>query len=104
MEKNNLQVLYKIIYEGYANQVAGAISADSKSKKDWTKITDEEKAEECFQFLSLVEDSKGEFAQKLSYKLATETSTEFSVPSYIEDAILWVTDIKPKIANARTFN
>ena len=43
MEKNNLQVLYKIIYEGYANQVAGAISADTKSKKDLTKITDEEK-------------------------------------------------------------
>lgn len=99
MEKNNLQLLYKIIYESYSNQVAGALAADTKSKMDWTKISDEEKAEECFQFLSLVEDFKGEFAQKLAYKLATETATEFSVPKYIEDAILWVTSIKPKIAN-----
>lgn len=100
MEKNNLKLLYEIIYEGYSNQVPSALTAETKSKKDYTKLTDEEKAEECFEFLSLIEDSKGEFAQKLSYKLATETAVEFSVPKYIEDAILWVTDIKPKTANA----
>jgi hypothetical protein len=47
-----------------------------------------------------IEAKKGEFAQKLSYKLATKTGIKFSVPKYIEDAILWVTDIKPKTANA----
>lgn len=99
MEGNNLQVLYKIIHEGYKNQVIGAKGAETKSKKDWKVISDDEKAEECFQFLSLVEDSKGEFAQKLAYKLANETATEFSVPKYIEDAILWVTSIKPLNAN-----
>lgn len=100
MEKNNLQTLYKIIFEGYTNMVAGAMKAKEKSKKDWTKVSLDEKAEECFNLLSLIEDSKGEFAQKLAYKLATETGIEFSVPKYIEDAILWVTNIKPKTANA----
>ncbi len=58
----------------------------------------EEKAEECFNLLSLIEDFKGEFSQKLSYKLATVSGIEFSVPKYIEDAILWVANIKPKDA------
>jgi hypothetical protein len=100
MEKNNLQTLYKIRFESYTNNVTGANDAESKSKKDWTKVSLEEKAEECFNFLSLIEDSKGEFAQKLAYKLATETGIDFAVPKYIEDAILWVTDIKPNTTNA----
>jgi putative ATP-dependent endonuclease of OLD family len=100
MEKNNLQTLYKIIFEGYTNIVASAKDAEEKSKKDWTTVSLDDKAEECFKLLSLIEDSKGEFAQKLAYKLATETGIEFIVPMYIEDAILWVTDIKPKTTNA----
>lgn len=100
MEKNNLQTLYKIIFEGYTNIVAGAKDAEDKSKKDWATVNLDDKAEECFKLLSLIEDSKGEFAQKLAYKLATESGIEFSVPKYIEDAILWVTDIKPTTANA----
>ena len=80
--------------------VAGAKEAEDKSKKDWTTCSIEDKAEECFNLLSLIEKTKGEFAQKLAYKLATETGIEFAIPKYIEDAILWVTDIKPKTANA----
>lgn len=99
LEKNNLQTFYKIIFESYTNNVAGSKDAENKSNKDWTTISESEKAEECFQFLTLVKDSKGEFAQKLSYKLANESSIEFSVPKYIEDAILWVTGIKPKTSN-----
>ena len=100
MEGNNLQILYKIIFEGYINMVAGAKDAEEKSKKDWTTFSVDDKAEECFKLLSLIENSKGEYAQKLAYKLATEKGIEFTVPKYIEDAILWVTDIKPKIPNA----
>lgn len=100
MEDNNLQTLYKIIFEDYINMVAGAKDAEEKSKKDWTTCSIDDKAEECFKLLSFIEKSKGEFAQKLAYKLATETGIEFTVPKYIEDAILWVTDIKPKTANA----
>lgn len=80
--------------------VAGARDSEDKSIKDWTIENMTDKAEECFKLLSLIEDSKGEFAQKLAYKLATETGFEFTVPKYIEDAILWVTDIKPKTTNA----
>lgn len=100
MEKNNLQTLFKIIFESYTNMVAGAKDAEVKSKKDWTTVSLDEKAEECFNLLSLIEDSKGDFAQKLAYKLSTETGIEFAVPKYIEDAILWVTDIKTKTTNA----
>lgn len=100
MESNNLQILYKLIFEGYTNMVVGAKDAEDKSKKDWTTLSENDKAEECFKLLSLVENSKGEFAQKLAYKLATETKLEFTVPKYIEDAILWVTNIKSKTTDA----
>jgi putative ATP-dependent endonuclease of the OLD family len=101
MEENNLQILYKLIFEDYAYMVAGAKDAKEKSEKDWTteSISDTNKAEECFKLLSIIEDSKGEYAQKLAYKLATATEIKFSVPKYIEDAILWVTNIKPKKSN-----
>lgn len=100
MEGNNLQTFYKIVFEDYTNMVAGAKEAKEKSEKDWTALNPNDKAAECFQFLSQIEDTKGEFAQKLSYKLANESGIKFSVPKYIEDAILWVTDIKPKATNA----
>jgi putative ATP-dependent endonuclease of the OLD family len=100
MEKNNLQIFYKIIFEGYMHIVSGAKEAEIKSNKDWLTVSDIEKATECFQFLTRIEDSKGEFAQRLTYKLANENKIEFSVPKYIEDAILWVTNIKPKTTDA----
>jgi putative ATP-dependent endonuclease of the OLD family len=100
MEENNLQIFYEIIFEGYLIMTAGAKEAKEKSEKDWTTLGQSDKAEECFQFLSEIEATKGEFAQKLSYKLANKKGIKFSVPKYIEDAILWVTDIKPKTTNA----
>lgn len=100
MEDNNLQIFYEIIFEDYKIMTAGAKEAKEKSEKDWTTLSPSDKAEECFHFLAEIEATKGEFAQKLSYKLAKKTGIKFSVPKYIEDAILWVTDIKPKTANA----
>lgn len=100
MEENNLQIFYEILFEDYKNMTNAAIEAKERSEKDWTTLKPIEKAEACFQFLSKIEASKGEFAQKLTYKLAIKTGIIFSVPKYIEDAILWVTDIKPKKANA----
>jgi len=95
MEGNNLQTLYKIVHSAYEREVAGAISAKTKSEKDWTVVSETERAEECFLLLEEVEDTKGEFAQKLAYILAKETDLDFKVPKYIEDAILWVTRIVP---------
>lgn len=99
MEGNNLQIFYIIIFESYQNMVAGAVQAEEKAKKDWTKVSETEKAEECFTFLTLIKKSKGDFAQKLAYRLANDKSLEFSVPEYLENAILWVTDFKTKNSN-----
>lgn len=77
-------------------------------KKDWKSESEESKADVVFQLLKFIEDGqnkkkqklgKGLFAQKLTYKLSDEPTIEFSVPKYIEDAILWVTNIKPENAN-----
>lgn len=98
MEGNNLQVFYKIIFDGYENLAKGALDADEKSKRNWAILDQTAKAEECLLFLSRIKKTKGEFAQKLAYRLTTEKNLEFSIPDYIEKAILWVTDLKTKIA------
>jgi putative ATP-dependent endonuclease of OLD family len=94
MTGNNLQTFYKIIHESYANAVASAKLAKEKSEKDWSTIKVEDKAEECFNFLAEIEQKKGSFAQSLAYKLAKEPKIDFDVPQYIEDAIIWVTQLK----------
>lgn len=96
MESNNLKELYKILFERYKNEVDGARDARMKSEEEWKDKIDTEKAKECFKFLKLIENIKGEFAQKLAYKLALSQEIDFKVPQYIEDAILWVTNIKAK--------
>ncbi|GHN00836.1 ATP-dependent endonuclease [Cytophagales bacterium WSM2-2] len=96
LEGNNLQIFYRIIFEGYNNMVANAMEADEKSKKDWTKVPVPEKAEECLAFLSLIKKAKGEFAQKLAYRLTNDKDLEFAIPEYIENSILWVTNLTAK--------
>lgn len=66
------------------------------SDKDW-KTKNVEKASIAFELLEYIETSqnkskqklgKGQFAQKLAFRLSIDNS-EFIVPKYIEDAIMW---------------
>lgn len=104
----NLKILIKIYDDWLDTNGSTKTTLADWLKKDWKNETEESKAEVAFELLGFIENiqnkkkqklGKGLFAQKLAYKLALETATEFSVPQYIEDAILWVTDIKPKTAN-----
>ncbi len=98
LEGNNLRTMYSVIYKGYKNKlVEGAKEAKAKSEDDWSAKSEKERAEESFQLLTKIEDSgKGEFAQKLAYFLASGAVTDFLVPKYIEDAIIWVTKMNTK--------
>lgn len=109
LQDNNLKTLIEI-YNGWLD-TNGSTKATLANwlQKDWKREPEESKADVAFKLLRFVESikntknqklGKGHFAQKLAYKLSKETATEFSVPKYIENAILWVTDIKHKIANA----
>lgn len=95
MEDNNLQTLYKIIFEGYKIMSSGAKDAKEKSERDWTKVNVSDKARECFQFLTSIGDEKGEFAQKLAKKLHDEPNLDFATPQYIKDAIYWAINHNP---------
>lgn len=104
----NLKILIQIYDDWLDTNGSTKTTLADWLKKDWKNETEESKAEVAFELLGFIENiqnkkkqklGKGLFAQKLAYKLALETVTEFSVPKYIEDAILWVTDIKPKAAN-----
>lgn len=104
----NLKILIQIYDDWLDTNGSTKTTLADWLKKDWKNESEESKAEVAFELLGFIENiqnkkkqklGKGLFAQKLAYKLALETATEFSVPKYIEDAILWVTDIKPKAAN-----
>tara|TARA_B100000378_G_scaffold277892_1_gene279373 strand:- start:2578 stop:4443 length:1866 start_codon:yes stop_codon:yes gene_type:complete len=96
IEENNLQILYSILYENYKNKVPQAEELDKKSKKLWFKESVETRAEEAHSLLNKIV-SKGEFAQKLAYKLSHDPTLEFKVPQYIEDAVLWITNLDNEI-------
>ncbi|HCN83905.1 MAG TPA: chromosome segregation protein SMC [Sphingobacteriaceae bacterium] len=105
----NLKILIKIYDEWLDTN--GSIKEDlaAWNTKDWLLESETTKSEVSYKLLNFIDTiqnkekqtmGKGFYAQKLAYKLANESSIDFEVPKYIEDAILWVTDIKPKPANA----
>ncbi|MBS4063323.1 MAG: AAA family ATPase, partial [Chitinophagaceae bacterium] len=103
----NLKILIQIYDDWLDTNGSTKTALTTWLKKDWKNESEETKAEVAFELLGFIENiqnkkkqklGKGLFAQKLACKLALETATEFSVPKYIEDAILWVTNIKPKTA------
>ena len=66
------------------------------SDNDW-KTRNAEKADISFKLLNFIENSqnkkghklgKGQFAEKLAYKVSTDPDS-FTVPKYIKDAIIW---------------
>lgn len=106
---SNLKVLIEIFDQWLDTNGSTKRSIADWVKIDWKNETDETKAETAFKLLGFIETTqntkkqklgKGSFAQKLAQKLSYEPSTEISVPKYLEDAVLWVTDLEPKPTNA----
>jgi putative ATP-dependent endonuclease of OLD family len=89
MEGNNLQLFFQMEHESLTNNTKNKRYVFLKSKIDYTKVKIENKARICSEFLHKeVEKGKGEFAQRLTWKLVNEHE-EFTIPKYIEDAIIW---------------
>ncbi|AJA70194.1 AAA ATPase domain [Myroides sp. A21] len=102
---NNLKVLIQIFDEWLDTDGETKIQLTEWKSLKWDKQTEIEKAEIAYKLLNYIENTKnknkqvlgkGQFAQKLAYKLSSETNIEFSVPKYIEDAILWVINNEKK--------
>lgn len=103
LEANNLTILLKIYDEWLDTKGPTKTSIENWLKKDWMNESEELKADVSSSLLGYIETiqnrgkqklGKGLFAQKLAYKLALETDLEFKVPKYIEDAIIWVINVK----------
>ena len=83
----------KIMLQAYLDLLTtdGAIRQNYEKlvKKDWSKISDNEKSEKAKKLLQRIEDiGKGFYAQQLAFRLIDNKN--FFVPQYIKDAILWV--------------
>ncbi len=94
MEADNLGIMMQLLSELWPTQDSViATNLRKVSEKDWSKETDEHKADASRELLTRVEDTKtvgkGIFAQVLAEKLASPDKPKFTVPKYIHDAILW---------------
>ena len=73
--------------------------SEEYAKMDWAGKSIKEKVDAAKWILDRIENSnpigKGEFTQKLSYKIHSE-GVELSVPKYIKDSIKWVIGIPQK--------
>lgn len=96
---SNLKILVQIFDEWLDTKGKTKTQLTEWKELTWENKSEIEKSEIAYQLLDYIESTKnknkqalgkGLFAQKLAYKLSTESDIEFSVPKYIEDAILWV--------------
>ena len=90
-EGNNLQVLSRVYLEALETEGTLRERANQIAATDWTQVPEEERAEAAFWLYQHIENSKGEFAQRLSKHLADHSELVFKVPAYISRAINWVT-------------
>lgn len=105
LEGENLKYLIQIYNEWLDTNGEYKNNLNKWSTIKWKDETDDTKANIALDLLRLIEKGenrakqklgKGHFAQKLAYKLANEPDINFAVPKYINDAIIWVTNIEPK--------
>jgi len=88
LEGNNLAVMAQILVDMTSTNGNIKKTATSYTKKDWNKVTEPEKAEAAYWLYRHIDEKKGEFAQNLTMRIENN-EVEFSVPLYIEQAILW---------------
>lgn len=89
MEANNLAIMCEVQLS--LIETDGSIKTQLEAYKatNWLSKTEVEKSEAAYWLLNRID--KGIFAQMVSQKLS-ESSTGFSVPQYIHDAIQWLVD------------
>jgi putative ATP-dependent endonuclease of OLD family len=88
LEGNNLAVMAKVFADLTPTDGPNKKTASDYATVDWSTKSNPEKAQAAFWLYKRVDRMKGEFAQALALHLENDTP-EFSIPAYIQDAILW---------------
>ena len=89
MQDNNLQLMSEVYLHTISTDGPNKEKAMKLVQKDWTNSTERDKSDAAYWLLKHVSASKGEFAQLLAQELSRNDAVSFSVPDYIEQAILW---------------
>jgi predicted ATP-dependent endonuclease of OLD family len=96
IEGENIKFMNELLLSNFTTDGALKKQSEEYAKVDWTGESIEKKVDAAKWIIDRLENSnpigKGEFAQKLSYKIHSE-GVELSVPKYIEDSIKWVIGI-----------
>lgn len=93
LEGNNLAIMNLALEN--ITETDGDIKERARIAKstEWRSTTSCERTIDALLLLKRIEKRKGEFAQELAMLLKSEDETDFEVPFYIRDAILYVTGI-----------
>jgi len=89
MAGNNLQMMSKAYLKTIHTDGPLKRKANAMARKVWTECDEMEKSREAGWLLNQVSNVKGEFAQRLAEELRDCSAADFTVPPYIEQAVLW---------------
>lgn len=91
MEGSNLSILIDIYLSMIKTNGNSHKKWEDRKIENWDKASDDEKKDIAFELLEDIEEKKGEFSQILAQTLSQMDlqSPKFSVPKYIQDAIIW---------------
>lgn len=96
IEGGNIKYMNEVLLSNFTTEGTLKKQSEEYAKEDWAGKTAEEKSVAAKWILDRLENSnpigKGEFAQKLSYKIHSE-NIELSGPEYIKESIKWVIGI-----------
>jgi len=84
---HNLILMYDVLIEMLMeSRIISELKYEKKIAEQCQ--TPQERADAAYKLLERTNHRKAEYAQRLAWRLA-ETNTEFSVPEYIKNAVLW---------------
>lgn len=86
---HNLTLMYDVLIEMTESERTKNILEDEKKQAEQYQ-TPQERADAAYKLFERIthKNKKGEYAQRLAWRLAA-TDSEFSVPEYIKNAVIW---------------
>jgi len=93
LHDNNLKLMAKVCLRTIDTDGSNKQKTIELMEKDWRNSSQQDKSDAANRLLELVSGKKGEYAQFLAQELNQNDAVSFSVPRYIQQAILWATGL-----------
>ena len=89
IQGNNLMLMCRVYLRMISTDGPNKQKATELLQTDWTNSNEQDRSDAAYWLLLHISANKGEFAQQLAQELSQSDAVSFSIPSYIEQAVLW---------------